>query len=83
MRTLMLIFLRHVTDYVQAGLSNGLCKICDVIALATESSIVLCGTAKSSKRKLSSGGHKLLLDYWELNGLSPPGGANNISMENH
>lgn len=79
---LMFITLRDGTGFLQCVLSDILCQTFDAIVLSTESSVQLFGTLNTvPKGKVAPGGHELSVDYWELIGLAPPGGADAILNE--
>ncbi|KAK6631323.1 hypothetical protein RUM44_005849 [Polyplax serrata] len=81
-KALTFITLRDGTGFLQCVLTDLLCQSYEALVLANESSVLLYGTLrKLPEGKTAPGGHELSVDYWELIGLAPPGGAENILNE--
>ncbi|ODN03533.1 Asparagine--tRNA ligase, cytoplasmic [Orchesella cincta] len=81
-KSLMFITLRDGTGYLQSVLSDKLCHVHDALVLSTESSVCLYGILEPvPEGKTAPGGVELKVDYWEVVGLAPPGGAESILNE--
>lgn len=81
-KTLMFIVLRDGTGYLQCLLSDKLCQCYNGLVLSTESTVAVYGTLNLvPEGKQAPGGHELTCDYWELIGLAPAGGADNLINE--
>lgn len=81
-KNLMFLVLRDGTGYLQCVLSDDLCQCYNGVVLSTESSVAVYGTLNlTPKGKQAPGGHELSCDFWELVGLAPAGGADNLINE--
>uniref|UniRef100_UPI00398F7CD0 asparagine--tRNA ligase, cytoplasmic n=1 Tax=Pristiophorus japonicus TaxID=55135 RepID=UPI00398F7CD0 len=81
-KNLMFVVLRDGTGFLQCIFSDELCQCYNGLVLSTESSIAVYGTLQIvPEGKMAPGGHELVCDYWELIGLAPAGGADNLINE--
>ncbi|XP_058896423.1 asparagine--tRNA ligase, cytoplasmic isoform X1 [Kogia breviceps] len=81
-KNLMFLVLRDGTGYLQCVLSDDLCQCYNGVILSTESSVAVYGRLNlTPKGKQAPGGHELNCDFWELIGLAPAGGADNLINE--
>ncbi|KPI93193.1 Asparaginyl-tRNA synthetase, cytoplasmic [Papilio xuthus] len=81
-RALAFLSLRDGTGFLQCVLQGVLCQTYNALVLSTESSVILYGKLRPVlEGKTAPGGHELVVDYWELIGLAPPGGADSILNE--
>jgi asparaginyl-tRNA synthetase len=78
----MFIVLRDGTGFLQCVLNDTLCHTYDAVILATEATVALVGKIQSvPEGKKAPKNVELIVDYWEVVGHSPAGGADNILNE--
>jgi len=81
-KTLMFIVLRDGTGFLQCVLNGEMCQTYDAILLSTEATVMVCGKIQAvPEGKKAPRNCELIVDYWQIVGHSPAGGADNILNE--
>lgn len=79
---LLFVVLRDGTGFLQCILSDKLCQTYNALVLSCESSVCVWGTLKEvPPGQKAPDDHELSVDYWEVVGLAPAGGADNLLNE--
>jgi len=78
-KALMFLTLRDGSDFIQCVLNGEMCQTYDAVMLSTEATIRVYGVVEPvPEGKTAPGGHEMSVDYWELIGSAPSGGAEAI-----
>ncbi|CAG5132332.1 unnamed protein product, partial [Candidula unifasciata] len=81
-KTLMFVVLRDGTGFLQCVMADRMSQTYEAVTLATEASIAVYGVIKElPKGKTAPDNHEMAVDFWELVGSSPAGGADNLLNE--
>jgi len=81
-KNLMFIVLRDGTGFLQSILTDALTQTYDAVLLATEATVALYGKVQPvPEGKKAPKNIELVVDYWEIVGHSPAGGADNVLNE--
>lgn len=81
-RNLMFVVIRDGTGFLQCVMADKLCQTYDALLLSREASICVYGEIKElPEGKTAPDNHELVVDYWEVVGHSPAGGADNLLNE--
>ncbi|CAF4528664.1 unnamed protein product [Rotaria sp. Silwood2] len=81
-KNLMFIVLRDGTGFLQCVLADKFCQTYDAVILSTEATISVCGVVRPvPEGQTAPGNQELVVDYFEVIGHSPPGGADTLLNE--
>lgn len=81
-KNLMFIVLRDGTGFLQCVLNGELCETYDAVTLATEATLEIYGVVKPvPEGQTAPGNQEMAVDYYEVVGHSPAGGAETLLNE--
>lgn len=81
-KNLLFLVLRDGTGFLQCVLSDKLCQTYDAILLATEATVAVYGKVQSvPEGKQAPRNVEMVVDFWEVVGHSPAGGADSVLNE--
>lgn len=81
-KNLMFLVLRDGTGFLQCVLNDKLCQTYDAVILATEATVAVYGKVQSvPEGKQAPRNVEMVVDYWEVYGHSPAGGADSVLNE--
>lgn len=81
-KNMMFVILRDGTGFLQCILNDKLCQTYDAVILSTEATLCVYGVVNAVPQgKTAPGNQELVVDYYEVIGHSPPGGADTLLNE--
>ncbi|XP_035824730.1 asparagine--tRNA ligase, cytoplasmic [Aplysia californica] len=81
-KRLMFVIIRDGSGFLLCVMKNKLCQTYDALTLATEAAICVFGViSQVSEGKTVPDNHEMAVDFWEVIGASPAGGAKKLLNE--